>query len=103
MWDIDGNEYIDYRMGYGPAILGYADPRVDEAARQGMEIGGVFGLSTELEYEVAKPDLENGARGRTGAVFKFRHRGRHGRLAHGPRVHPERLSYRRGRWLPRGF
>jgi len=53
LWDIDGNEYIDYRLGYGPGILGYADPRVDEAARQGMEIGGVFALSTEREYEVA--------------------------------------------------
>lgn len=52
--DIDGNQYVDYRMGYGPGILGYADPRVDEAARQGMEIGGVFALSTEREYEVAK-------------------------------------------------
>lgn len=54
LWDIDGNEYIDYRMAYGPGILGYADSRVDEAARQGMEIGGVFALSTEREYEVAK-------------------------------------------------
>ena len=35
-WDIDDNEYIDYRMGYGPAILGYADDRVDAAAREGM-------------------------------------------------------------------
>ena len=54
LWDIDDNEYIDYRMGYGPGILGYADSRVDEAAREGMEIGGVFALSTEREYEVAK-------------------------------------------------
>ncbi len=54
LWDIDGNEYVDYRMGYGPGILGYADPRVDEAARKGMEIGGVFALSTELELEVAE-------------------------------------------------
>lgn len=54
LWDIDDNEYIDYRMGYGPGILGYADPRVDEAAREGMEVGGVFALSTEREYEVAK-------------------------------------------------
>ena len=52
--DIDGNEYVDYRMGYGPGILGYADPRVDEAAREGMEVGGVFALSTEKEYEVAR-------------------------------------------------
>tara|TARA_B110000014_G_scaffold75462_1_gene51546 strand:+ start:641 stop:1963 length:1323 start_codon:yes stop_codon:yes gene_type:complete len=54
LWDIDGNEYIDYRLAYGPYILGYADPRVDEAAKQGMEIGGVFALSTELEYELAE-------------------------------------------------
>lgn len=52
--DIDGNEYVDYRMGYGPGILGYADPRVDGAAREGMEVGGVFALSTEREYEVAR-------------------------------------------------
>jgi len=53
VWDIDGNEYIDYRLAYGPVILGYADERVDAAARQGMDVGGVFALSTELEFEVA--------------------------------------------------
>jgi len=51
--DIDGNSYVDYRLGYGPAILGYADARVDEAARAGMEMGGVFALSTEAELKVA--------------------------------------------------
>lgn len=53
LWDIDDNEYIDYRLAYGPAILGYADPRVDDAARRGIDVGGVFALGTELEYEVA--------------------------------------------------
>ncbi len=53
IWDIDDNEYIDYRLAYGPIILGYGDDRVDEAARKGMDVGGVFALSTELEYEVA--------------------------------------------------
>ncbi|MED5461196.1 MAG: aminotransferase class III-fold pyridoxal phosphate-dependent enzyme, partial [Pseudomonadota bacterium] len=53
IWDIDDNEYIDYRLGYGPAILGYADDRVDQAAREAMEVGGVFALGTEMEYEVA--------------------------------------------------
>lgn len=52
-WDIDGNCYVDYRLGYGPAILGYADDRVDSAARRGMEVGGVFALSTERELAVA--------------------------------------------------
>ena len=52
--DIDGNEYIDYRLGYGPCILGYADPRVDDAAREGIDVGGVFALATEREYAVAE-------------------------------------------------
>lgn len=53
VWDLDGNEYIDYRLAYGPIILGYGDERVDAAARRGMDVGGVFALSTELEYRVA--------------------------------------------------
>jgi glutamate-1-semialdehyde 2,1-aminomutase len=53
-WDIDGNCYVDYRLGYGPAILGYADERVDAAARRGMETGGVFALATERELAVAE-------------------------------------------------
>lgn len=52
--DIDDNQYIDYRLGYGPAILGYAHPEVDAAARAGMDIGGVFAFGTEAEYEVAQ-------------------------------------------------
>ena len=54
VWDIDGNNYVDYRLGYGPAILGYADDRVDAAAREGMNVGGVFALSTERELIVAE-------------------------------------------------
>src|SRR3981081_2856925 len=50
--DLDGNVYVDYRMGYGPAILGYADPRVDAAARAGMEVGGGFALSPGGQYRV---------------------------------------------------
>src|SRR6202453_1636667 len=52
--DLDGNSYVDYRLGYGPAILGYAHPEVDQAAREGMEVGGVFALSTEREFTVAE-------------------------------------------------
>ncbi len=52
--DLDDNSYVDYRMGYGPGILGYADSRVDAAAREGMEVGGVFALSTERELAVAE-------------------------------------------------
>src|ERR1700691_3772126 len=58
--DIDENSYVDHRMGYGPAILGYADARVDQAAREGMEVGGVFALSTEREFRVAERIAEMG-------------------------------------------
>jgi glutamate-1-semialdehyde 2,1-aminomutase len=54
VWDIDGNAYVDYRLGYGPAILGYADDRVDAAAREGQAVGGVFALSTTRELAVAE-------------------------------------------------
>jgi glutamate-1-semialdehyde 2,1-aminomutase len=52
--DIDGNEYVDYRLAYGPNILGYAHPEVDAAAREGMAVGGVFAFGTEREYTVAR-------------------------------------------------
>jgi glutamate-1-semialdehyde 2,1-aminomutase len=54
IWDLDDNEYVDYRLGYGPTILGYCDERVDAAARQGMELGGTIGLSTVREAVVAE-------------------------------------------------
>jgi glutamate-1-semialdehyde 2,1-aminomutase len=54
IWDLDDNEYIDYRLGYGPTILGHCDDRVDEAARHGMELGGTLGLSTVREAIVAE-------------------------------------------------
>ena len=34
LWDLDGNEYIDYRLGYGPAILGHCNDEVDAAVRE---------------------------------------------------------------------
>ncbi len=38
-WDVDGNRFIDYMCAYGPNVLGYNDPEVDEAARRQMEKG----------------------------------------------------------------
>jgi len=54
LWDLDGNEYIDYRLGYGPAILGHCHPEVDAAAHAGQDVGTVFALGTEKEVTVAK-------------------------------------------------
>jgi glutamate-1-semialdehyde 2,1-aminomutase len=54
LWDLDDNEYVDYRLAYGPPILGYANDEVDAAARRGMDVGGVFAFATEMEYAVAE-------------------------------------------------
>src|SRR5436190_4350851 len=44
VWDVDGNEYIDYVMGVGPISLGYAYPPVDEAICLQLEDGITFSL-----------------------------------------------------------
>ncbi len=51
VWDIDGNEYIDLRMGYGPVILGHADERVDDHVADRMRRGVSFSLTSEDEVE----------------------------------------------------
>ena len=54
VWDLDDNEYVDYRLGYGPVILGHCHPEVDAAVREGQQVGTVFALSTEREAAVAE-------------------------------------------------
>lgn len=54
IWDVDGNEYIDYVLGLGPISLGYAYPAVDAAIREQLERGIVYGLLSPLEVEVAQ-------------------------------------------------
>ena len=54
VWDVDGNEYIDYQMGIGPLSLGYANPVVDAAIRAQLEDGITFSLMHPLEVEVAE-------------------------------------------------
>lgn len=54
IWDVDGNEYIDYVLGLGPISLGYAYPAVDDAIRRQLECGIVYGLLSPLEIEVAR-------------------------------------------------
>jgi glutamate-1-semialdehyde 2,1-aminomutase len=51
VWDIDGNEFIDLRMGYGPVILGHGDERVDDYVNERMRRGISFSLTSEDEVE----------------------------------------------------
>ncbi|MBB4825872.1 glutamate-1-semialdehyde 2,1-aminomutase [Sporosarcina luteola] len=52
--DIDGNEYIDYVLSWGPLILGHTDPDVVEGIKRVAETGTSFGAPTLLENELAK-------------------------------------------------
>ncbi|MFA5805055.1 MAG: aminotransferase class III-fold pyridoxal phosphate-dependent enzyme [Melioribacteraceae bacterium] len=54
VWDVDGNEYIDYLMGVGPLSLGYAYPKVDDAIKKQLEDGITFSMMHPLEVEVAE-------------------------------------------------
>ncbi|MFZ3058679.1 MAG: glutamate-1-semialdehyde 2,1-aminomutase [Candidatus Methanoperedens sp.] len=52
--DIDGNEYIDYVMGYGPLLLGHNHPAIKEAVIKQLSDGWLYGTPTELEVTLAK-------------------------------------------------
>ncbi len=52
--DVDGNEYIDYCLAYGPLILGHANPVVKQAIAEQLEKGWLYGTPIELEIEYAK-------------------------------------------------
>jgi glutamate-1-semialdehyde 2,1-aminomutase len=49
VWDLDGNEFVDLRMGYGPVILGHGDDRVDDYVNERMRRGVSFSLTSEDE------------------------------------------------------
>ncbi|ACO04242.1 MAG TPA: glutamate-1-semialdehyde 2,1-aminomutase [Persephonella sp.] len=54
VWDVDGNEYIDYVLSWGPLILGHANDQIVNAIKQVANYGTSFGAPTELEIEMAK-------------------------------------------------
>ncbi|RFU65895.1 glutamate-1-semialdehyde 2,1-aminomutase [Peribacillus glennii] len=58
IYDIDGNEYIDYVLSWGPLILGHSNDRVVEALKKVAETGTSFGASTLVENELAQLVIE---------------------------------------------
>jgi len=59
VWDIDGNEYIDYCCSWGPLILGHAQDQVVEAIGNAVAKGSSFGAPTLLENELATLIISN--------------------------------------------
>ena len=54
IWDVDGNEYVDYVGSWGPAILGHAPKVIVDAVRDAATRGLSFGISNPLEVEMAE-------------------------------------------------
>ena len=54
IWDVDGEEYIDWGSSCGAIILGYANPVVDEAVREQIAKGSIYTINHPLEIEVAE-------------------------------------------------
>ena len=54
IWDVDDNEYIDFVLSWGPLVLGHAAPVVLDALDETMRRGTSFGITTELEVELAE-------------------------------------------------
>jgi glutamate-1-semialdehyde 2,1-aminomutase len=54
LFDVDGNQYLDYVGSWGPLILGHAHPRVVDAVEEALHRGASFGAPTELETRLAE-------------------------------------------------
>lgn len=58
IYDVDGNEYIDYVLSWGPLILGHSHEKVTTALHEAVDKGTSFGASTELENKMAQLVIE---------------------------------------------
>ena len=58
VWDVDGNEYIDFVNGLASITLGYNDPDVTEAVKAQLEEGTIFSLPHEIEIKVAEKIID---------------------------------------------
>ena len=54
IWDMEGKEYIDFRLALGPITLGYCYDEVDDAVREQMKKGVLFSMASPRELELAK-------------------------------------------------
>src|SRR6478752_6557445 len=58
LYDLDGNQYLDYVGSWGPLILGHAHPRVVRAVEEALRRGASFGAPTELENQLAEDVID---------------------------------------------
>jgi glutamate-1-semialdehyde 2,1-aminomutase len=58
VYDVDGNQYIDYVCSWGPLLLGHRHPEIVKALEAALETGTSFGMPTEREIELAEAICE---------------------------------------------
>jgi len=59
IYDVDGNEYVDYHLAFGSVLLGHSSENVTRAVKAQLEKGSIYGLSNKLEVEVAKKIIQH--------------------------------------------
>ena len=68
MYDVDGNEYIDYICSWGPLLLGHQPETITKAVQEALLKGSTYGAPTALEVEIAKP-CKNPSAGGTNPIL----------------------------------
>ena len=56
-WDVDGNKYLDLICGWGPMILGYNNPKIDQAARSQYDLGNTVSVASPIMIELAETGM----------------------------------------------
>ncbi|MGQ9788777.1 MAG: aspartate aminotransferase family protein [Candidatus Hadarchaeaceae archaeon] len=59
IYDVDGNEYIDYYLDYGPLINGHAHPAIVKAIKEQLEKGTMYGINNELEIALCEKIIKH--------------------------------------------
>lgn len=59
IWDVDGNEYIDWMLSFGPIILGHCNKEVDDSVKEVMKNGFVFDLTSPMQLTLIKKIVEH--------------------------------------------
>ena len=106
--DVDGNDYVDYVLSWGPMIVGHAHPEVMREVQDAMKEGASFGAPLAARDPARRARARADALGREDALLLLGHRGDHRRdprraRLHRPRRHPQvrGLLPRRGGSAPR--
>ena len=94
VWDVDGNEYIDFHNGFSAMVQGHAHPAIGAAVERRLALGTHFGAPTEEVVAVSEELARRFGLPRL-ALHELGDRVDHGRDPHRPRVHRPRRTSRR--------